>query len=141
MSKLLALFGGSLYGYLAVAVLVAGLVGTASSLWVARGKDVEIAQKQSQIDKLTAGYAQRDQAAAENALRTLQDFISGMQKAQLDFASLNSWLTTQFGSIKGALKNAPPLPLGCPPIDAIRLRALRDATAAANHIQTAPASP
>lgn len=110
-------------GYALVALVSAGLAGSAA--WTAQGwlKDVHIAELQRDQQQVRA-----DTNAA--VLTALKIDIRAIAEAAARAAADAKALPAQVGEITKALKNAKPLVLGCRPDD-LRVRALTDAVRAA----------
>lgn len=133
MKWLLSLFTGGLGGYAIVAVIVACIASAGSVFVVQNIYEKKLAQSESSAASFRASVAERDASSVTASLTQLQSFIAGMHSAELNFASLQSTVTTQFSAIRKGMQNAPPVPSDCV-LDPIRLRAITDATAAANSI-------
>lgn len=117
---------GGIWGYVAAAVIAAGLA-TAGTYYVVHNVDVvklqavQIADSKAQTASISASLAQ------------LQGFIGTMHAADADYGAELDAINAQFKNLKLELHNATlkPLPADCKP-DAGRVRVLSDAIAAAN---------
>jgi type II secretory pathway pseudopilin PulG len=124
-------FTGGFGGYLIVAGIV-GILASGGSYFIVKNiYDAKLAQSESAAASFRASVAERDSASVTASLTQLQGFIAGMHSAELNFGALQSQLNGKFAAIEKDMKNAPPVPIDCV-IDPVRLRALRNATAAAN---------
>lgn len=117
---------GGIWGYVAAAVIAAGLAAGAT-YYVVHNADVvklqavQLADSKAQTVSVTASLTQ------------LQGFISAMDAAGGDYTAALAQINADFAALKKEFADATvkPLPADCRP-DAGRLRVLTDAVAAAN---------
>lgn len=115
------------WGYLAAAVIAAGLAGGGTYYLTSRGYQIE-------IGKLKLAQAQSQTISVAASLSQLQKFISTMHSAATDYNSSTQILLGRLDALQKEFHNATlakPLPPDCRP-DATRVRLLSEAVAAAN---------